>query len=78
MNLIFASQSVLSCGSTVVPTAYCCTLHIVPQIWENYHDRPNWRVVTKTDSYSRDYSSSTFCLAAPGGGWGKRGIVAAM
>lgn len=29
-------------------------------------------------SYARDYASARFCLAAPGGGWGKRGIVAAM
>ena len=48
------------------------------QIWEQFHERLNWRVVTKTDSYSRDYASSVFCLAAPGGGWGKRGIVASM
>ena len=34
--------------------------------------------MTKTDDMARDYASSKFCLAAPGGGWGKRGIVSAM
>eukprot|EP00798_Chlamydomonas_sp_ICE-L_P022481 gene22481-29607_t len=48
------------------------------KVWENYHDRPGWRVMTKTDDYARDYQSSLFCLAAPGGGWGKRGIMATM
>ena len=48
------------------------------QIYKNFHGRPGWRVVTKTDDMARDYASSKFCLAAPGGGWGKRGIVSAM
>jgi len=47
-------------------------------IYQNFHGRPGWRVVTKTDDYARDYQSAKFCLAAPGGGWGKRGIVATM
>jgi hypothetical protein len=34
--------------------------------------------VPGTDDYARDYASSVFCLAAAGGGWGKRGIVATM
>jgi len=47
-------------------------------VYERFHNRPGWRVVPRTDDYARDYASSKFCLAAPGGGWGKRGIVAAM
>lgn len=47
-------------------------------MYELYHNRSGWRVVPGTDDYARDYASSTFCLAAAGGGWGKRGIVAAM
>jgi hypothetical protein len=47
-------------------------------MYEQYHGRPGWRVVSGTDSYARDYSTAKFCLAAAGGGWGKRGIVAAM
>eukprot|EP00798_Chlamydomonas_sp_ICE-L_P029684 gene29684-5097_t len=48
------------------------------QIWEEFHGRPGWKVVTKTDDMSGDYATSHFCLAAPGGGWGKRGIVSSM
>lgn len=47
-------------------------------VYEHFHERAGWRVVTRTDDYARDYASSKFCLAAPGGGWGKRGIVSAM
>ena len=49
-----------------------------PQVYLHFHGRPGWRVVARTDDYARDYASSKFCLAAAGGGWGKRGIVAAM
>lgn len=56
----------------------CCSSRVYSQVYENFHARPGWRVVSRTDSYARDYSLSRFCLAAPGGGWGKRGIVAAM
>ena len=52
--------------------------NVLVQVYENFHGRPGWRVVTKTDDMARDYASSKFCLAAPGGGWGKRGIVSAM
>ncbi|KAL6761691.1 acetylglucosaminyltransferase [Haematococcus lacustris] len=48
------------------------------RVYELYSNRTGWRVVTRTDDYARDYASSRFCLAAPGGGWGKRGIVSAM
>ncbi|GAX76768.1 hypothetical protein CEUSTIGMA_g4215.t1 [Chlamydomonas eustigma] len=47
-------------------------------VYEHFHERPGWKVVTKTKDYAQDYASSNFCLAAPGGGWGKRGIVATM
>lgn len=48
------------------------------QVYELYHNRSGWRVVPGTDDYARDYASAKFCLAAAGGGWGKRGIVSAM
>ncbi|KAG2452928.1 hypothetical protein HYH02_002267 [Chlamydomonas schloesseri] len=47
-------------------------------VYLHFHNRTGWRVVPGTDDYARDYASSRFCLAAAGGGWGKRGIVAAM
>ncbi|KAG2482982.1 hypothetical protein HYH03_018108 [Edaphochlamys debaryana] len=47
-------------------------------VYLHFHNRTGWRVRPGTDDYARDYASSTFCLAAAGGGWGKRGIVAAM
>lgn len=55
-----------------------CDVCAAVQVWEEFHDRPGWKVVTRTKSYADDYASSKFCLAAPGGGWGKRGIVSAM
>jgi hypothetical protein len=64
-------------GSTH-PHAELPTHLLLSQVYEHFHGRPGWKVVTKTMDYAGDYASSKFCLAAPGGGWGKRGIVAAM
>jgi hypothetical protein len=41
-------------------------------------NRTGWRIVTQTDSFQRDYTTSKFCLVAPGGGWGRRGIVSVL
>ena len=46
--------------------------------YELYHNRSGWKVATRTPSFADDYATSKFCLAAPGGGWGKRGIVASL
>ncbi len=68
-----AGAQLTSLTTSTPPHTPWCT-----QVYEHFHARAGWRVVPKTDDYARDYSSSRFCLAAPGGGWGKRGIVSAM
>lgn len=50
------------------------------QVYEQFHTRPGWRVVPRTNDYARDYASSTFCLAAPGelraNNEGEKGLLA--
>jgi hypothetical protein len=49
-----------------------------PQVYKWFRDLPGYKVVTTSPSYNRDYTLSKFCLAPPGGGWGKRGVLAAL
>lgn len=43
------------------------------QVYLEHHQRPGYKLVLSSASSARDYMSSRYCLAAAGGGWGKRG-----